>query len=1717
MLIPTQIALTQCLTEDFNSAFNSWTNHGTSNDNSHCGNNGSCRALGTGDYLISPAINNPGSLEFVQDASNKGNGKSVTIQYRIGTSGSWVNCHTFKVNKNHSTITVDLTNINGVNLSQHTNVQFRFPSTFSTWYIDDVKIYCIAGCTPPTTQASNLSFSNITATSLDLSWVRGSGNEVIVVQRKGAAIDENPISGTNYAVNDTIGTNNTVIYKGTGNNITLNGLSPSTNYYFAIYEYNTADNCYLTPATTGNQRTLCGTPDIHATDINFTNITDSSMSINWTNGSGENRIIVAKKGSLPDWTPTDNTTYTANSNFANGTELNSGNYIIYNGTGNSVNVANLLPGTEYFFVIYEYNNCPSGTEKYFVNQHALNGNQKTKVVNVENLIASCITKNSITINWDTPPGSYEGILVTIRPNATPNLPTCQNGASYTNTNNNYTNAQTYCSTTSKYVYNGTGNSATITGLTNNTSYTIKVFTYQDNNWSTGTQITKNINIKDVENAVISKGNGQVNIGWANPTNCFDEIVVIGHKNGSVTSTPSGDASSYTADNQFGTGTDIGNNNYVVYKGSETDLTVVDLTNEINHCFKIYVRNGTEWSNGVEVCETPKNITILEPGDLMIMAVNTHDTGKNEGFTFVCFKDILPGTPIDFTDNGYAREYPNKWGTSEGTIRLTRANTTTTIPAGTSISIITMITNGKVASDFEVYVNGTEELKTGKWTIELLNATEGWGFDINPEDDIWIMQNGNWNENNTIPGPAVMHDDTYTGNILYGWTASGWGTGTGSKFSELYPNMDCFQTNVTVKTHGDKVKYTGPFTDTTQLAWIARMNDPNNWTAYPDNTAYANANPKYKTQGVQINIINGGYGEGIWIGTQNTDWFACGNWQNLRVPGKTTNVEIGTHATKNVVIDINSTNAAKQKNIAQCNNLTISEKELQIIGNKTDTLKVYGNITLSNTGKINMTSTGGKGHIVLHGNWDNQTSEANFIEGNGTINLNGTTTQNITSTDNIEIFNNLTINNTSAGEIKLNVNIRTNGSINHKDGDLNLNSKNIEIHENYTRIHGALIGNIASDISILGNGTIDDLLFINNFTLNNFTLNRHNANFTILTNLTTNNNITITNGTLNLSANHQYTVNNTLSTYGHNALILKSNKNNTASLLQKTGNTPATVERYTDNKKWIYYQTPLDNANTNILTTTSNGNNNQNLYFYNEKIKDYWKGNKTYNPSGWTRPNQNTKIQTDKGYILFTKEEQTFKVIGGNLQANDHNFTLSYTDNGTGPAHPTTPPIITQDWDEFEGWNLIGNPYTCTLNWNDIWNNLSPTEKTYIENGIYFYDSNTKKYKFYTSQNPTPATPHHNIGITINGGSQMIPASQAFFVKATPAGNGKTIKISKNARTHSSQKYYKKNNNLSKNEQLTLKIEKNNYTDETIIRTIENATDNKDYTIDAYKMFAWDITKPQIFTTNDTKTRLFSLNSIPPIQKNKTIKIGIYTGYTGKYKISLTNTSFNKYHITLEDKKQNKKQNLLDNPTYTFNENKGTITNRFLIHLTKNTPPKINTKINNQTTQTNKLWTLIIPKNTFIDTDNNDIIKLSATLKNNKKLPQWLTFENNTLYGTPKEPKTLEIYITATDKLGEQTATKFLLTIENQNTKIDNINNKIKIFPNPTNEYITIKFPQSVNKQTLKIISIDGKILKNEKISGKIHQINLSDYKKGTYYIEISEKNKIKTKKIIILK
>jgi hypothetical protein len=337
----------------------------------------------------------------------------------------------------------------------------------------------------PTTQPTIQSVSNIQAAQATINYTRGNGDGTLFLLKEGSPVDKLPQDLVKYSYNGAYGTSS--VHMGDGNyvvfnssfsgNFNVSSLKPKTTYYISAFEYGgSAEPVYLKtwPATTSFTTTDvpgATVPTSAATNGSVVEVDGNKFKFKWTNGDGEKRIVIMRRGSAVDFTPASATVYAANAAFGSGTDLGNGQYVVYNGNGTSVDVTGLQPSTAYYFTVYEYNGTASLLRYLTAAKLTASGSTAvapaTTVSNVNNVIGT----SSVTLSWTA--GSGNGRLIVMKEGAaTTSQPVDLSvyPAGNVFTHGSQMEAGEYV------VYAGTGNAVTITGLQNKT-YHYSIFEY----------------------------------------------------------------------------------------------------------------------------------------------------------------------------------------------------------------------------------------------------------------------------------------------------------------------------------------------------------------------------------------------------------------------------------------------------------------------------------------------------------------------------------------------------------------------------------------------------------------------------------------------------------------------------------------------------------------------------------------------------------------------------------------------------------------------------------------------------------------------------------------------------------------------------------------------------------------------------------------------------------------------------------------------------------------------------------------------------------------------------------------------------------------------------------------------------------------------------------------------------------------------------------------
>lgn len=523
-------------------------------------------------------------------------------------------------------------------------------------------------------------------------------------------------------------------------------------------------------------------------------------------------------------------------------------------------------------------------------------------------------------------------------------------------------------------------------------------------------------------------------------------------------------------------------------------------------------------------------------------------------------------------------------------------------------------------------------------------------------------------------------------------------------------------------------------------------------------------------------------------------------------------------------------------------------------------------------------------LSVGGNWTNTST---FQPRFGTVTFNGSASQSITKSGG-ELFNNIAFS--GAGTKTL--------------------ANNITVAGNLTL--GSVLDAGATTINLAGNWTNTGT-----FTSGTSTVNFNGSTQTISGSSTADfYNINIATGTsVSLSSAQRLkgtiTLNGTGAFNTNNQFTLLSTSSKTANIATLT--TPAnftgtiTMQRYISGTQGYRYIGSAVGGTLSDLTpelrfdgfTGSTVPSNWcNVYSYNESVAGAF-------ANGWTAATNITNpLTAGKGlavYVYSINLPTTLDVTG---TPNKGNQTIPLTFTNTSNAD--------------DGWNLVSNPYPSTIDWD-----AGGWTRTNIQGNTYYaWNDAAQNYASYPVGGPG-----------VNGGTRYIASSQGFTVKANAAGPALSATESVKVNSEPTPKFWKQAPSTSS--YLTLKISgtANSFVDETLLRFIENATENKDAAYDGFKIESSNTNVPYI-STQTTDLAILSVNSLPELVQKMSIPIFVKAGIGGTYTVSIKDIMNvpTDACLTLEDLTTGDITDIRNTP-YSFTlVASSTATNRLMLHL-----------------------------------------------------------------------------------------------------------------------------------------------------------------------------------------
>jgi hypothetical protein len=289
----------------------------------------------------------------------------------------------------------------------------------------------------------------------------------------------------------------------------------------------------------------------------------------------------------------------------------------------------------------------------------------------------------------------------------------------------------------------------------------------------------------------------------------------------------------------------------------------------------------------------------------------------------------------------------------------------------------------------------------------------------------------------------------------------------------------------------------------------------------------------------------------------------------------------------------------------------------------------------------------------------------------------------------------------------------------------------------------------------------------------------------------------------------------------------------------------------------------------------------NIYYYNESI------------SSWVVPTaESDAMVVGRGYTGYFTGDDAIDVEGT-------------------PNSGATEIDLTSEED---GWNFIGNPYPAPIDWDLV------DVPSGMANAIYVWDHDPSSWGSYTT---------YVDGIGTNGGDNVMPMMQGFFVKATSAV---TLTLEDNDRITdpSNVGTFYKSSKTANDPLIRLQLDGFGFQTEAVIRFKPNAHSDYEPTVDAL-LFPNGNPLGADLASVSSDNEILAINTRSDDQMSTTIPLFTSIGTSGSYEIEMTEFDHfsGSFSVVLHDNKLGTTHDLSNGP-YSFNSSLSDGTDRFYI-------------------------------------------------------------------------------------------------------------------------------------------------------------------------------------------
>lgn len=474
------------------------------------------------------------------------------------------------------------------------------------------------------------------------------------------------------------------------------------------------------------------------------------------------------------------------------------------------------------------------------------------------------------------------------------------------------------------------------------------------------------------------------------------------------------------------------------------------------------------------------------------------------------------------------------------------------------------------------------------------------------------------------------------------------------------------------------------------------------------------------------------------------------------------------------------------------------------------------------------------------------------------------------------LNNLTINRSATIYMGANLTVGGTGSgtLTISAGGLSIGAYTLTVNGAISAASNRIIGGASSNLTFNGGPSTTLNTVLNG--LNSLRINRGSNSIALGDTVLVRGDIYLTSGTLASDASSAY-------------LHLNLNTGSVAYNASDAGSFTGLLRAFNTitHTGYTYLASPvsgtsLSDLNNNLATTTYQ------IYQYNETSRTA-----DDHTSGWEAAGP-TVTNNCAGYAAYFNAIKSVDLTGGYTHGLNQTVSVSNTAIDIDPQH--------------DGWNLIGNPYPSSVEWEKV------ALGSGVDGDIHFW--NGSSYTTYTRDGFPDA-------------NTRIPAFQGFFIHTNA---NSTITFGDTARVTTDKSLMKVAATTYTNA-LKLTLASGGYSDVTHIRLHEAGTVGFDSELDGGKLYNSGNT-PTFFT--NMTGQWYSINSLPLEFAEIEVPLDMVLGFTGTYTINAEEFGAfgQEYSIVLEDRTLGTFTDLRSINSYEFSASTTDIKNRFFITIRK---------------------------------------------------------------------------------------------------------------------------------------------------------------------------------------